>query len=136
MTLKRNLLFTACLAVLAIAVFAQSEEDHQKWMKTVGATSGSLRKNLGAKNGEAAASDAKKLQDIFGQVHDFWQIKNVDDAMKFSIEARDVFREVAEHASMGMFTDASAALKKLDASCSGCHTDHREKAADGSWKLK
>jgi cytochrome c556 len=136
MKLKRNLLFTACLTVLAIAVFAQSEEDHQKWMKTVGVTSGSLRKNLGAKNGEAAAADANKLQDIFGQVHDFWQIKNVDDAMKFSIEARDVFREVAEHASMGMFTDASAALKKLDASCSGCHTAHREKAADGSWKLK
>ena len=136
MKLKRNLLFTACLAVLAIAVFAQSEEDHQKWMKTVGTTSGSLRKNLDAKNGEAASADAKKLQDVFGQVHDFWHMKNVDDAMMFSMEARDGFREIAEHASAGMFDDASAALKKLDASCSGCHTAHREKAADGSWKLK
>jgi hypothetical protein len=128
------LLFTACLTALTVAVLARDEADYQKWMKTIGATSGSLRKNLDAKNGEAASADAKKLQETFEHVHDFWQKKNVDDATKFAMNARDGFREVAEQASAGKFEDASATLKKTSANCGGCHKVHREKVADG-WKI-
>jgi hypothetical protein len=133
--MKRILLFTACLIALSMTVIAQ-DEDYQKWMKTVGATSGSLRKNLAAKDGAAASADAKKLQEVFDQVHDYWQKKNVDDASKFAMDARDGFHDVAEQASAGKFDDASATLKKASASCGGCHNAHREKAADGSWKMK
>jgi len=134
--MKRILLFTAGLTVLAVGVFGQGEADYQNWMKTVGATSGSLRKNLEAKNAEAASADAKKLQDAFQQVHDFWHKKNVDDAMKFAMNASDGFRQVAEQASAGKFDDAAASLKKASASCGACHAVHREKASDGSWKIK
>jgi hypothetical protein len=134
--MRHILLFTVCLTALSVRALAQDEADYQKWMKTVGATSGSLRKNLDAKNGEAASADAKKLQEVFEQVHDFWHKKNVDDAMKFAMEARDGFRQVAEQASAGKFDDASATLKKATTACAGCHTAHREKAADGSWKMK
>ena len=134
--MRHILLLTTCLTVLAFAVHAQDEAEYQKWMKTVGATSGSLRKNLDAKNGEAAAADARKLQDVFDQLHEFWQKRNSDDAMKFAMDARDGFHEVAELASAGKFDDASAALKKTSTNCGGCHTAHREKAADGSWKTK
>jgi mono/diheme cytochrome c family protein len=105
-------------------------------MKTVGATSGSLRKNLDAKNTDGASADAKKLQEVFEQVHDYWHKKNVEDAMKFAMDARDGFGTVAEQASAGKFDDASATLKKAMANCAGCHAAHREKAADGSWKMK
>ena len=134
--MKRTLLFTTCLTALAIAVLAQSEADYQARMKTVGATSGSLRKNLDAKNGEAASADAKKLNEVFQQVHDFWHKKNADDAMMFAMTARDGYREVAEQAAGGKFDDASATLRKVTASCGGCHTAHGEKAVDGSWKMK
>ena len=134
--MKRILLFTTCLTALGLMALAQDEGDYQKWMKTVGATSGSLRKNLEAKNGEAASADAKKLQEVFEQVHGYWQKKNVDDAMKFAMDARDGYREVAEQASAGKFDEASATLKKTSATCGGCHMAHREKATDGSWKIK
>ena len=134
--MKRILLLTACFTTLAVAVFAQGDADYQKWMKTIGATSGSLHKNLEAKNGEAASADAKKIQEAFAQVHDYWQKKSVDDAMMFAMDARDGFREVAEDAAAGKFDEASAAVKKASATCGGCHTAHREKAADGSWKIK
>jgi len=133
--MKSILLFTVGLAALA-AAFAQGGADYQKWMKTVGATSGSLRKNLDAKNAEAASADAKKLEDIFGQVHDFWHKKNADDAMTLAMSARDGFHEVAGQASAGKFDDAAASLKKASATCGACHNVHREKAADGSWKIK
>ena len=134
--MKRILLFSACFTALAVGVFAQADGDYQAWMKTIGGAMGSLRKNLDAKNGQAASADAKSIEDAFAKVHDFWQKKNVDDAMKFAMDARDGFREVAEQASAGKFEDASATLKKASANCGGCHTAHREKAADGSWKIK
>ena len=134
--MKRILLFTAGLTALAVGSFGQGDADYQKWMKTVGATSGSLRKNLDAKNGEAASADAKTLQNVFEQVHGYWQKKNVNDAMTFAMGASDGFRQVAEQASAGKFDDATAALKKASANCGGCHSAHREKAADGSWKIK
>src|SRR5579862_149182 len=134
--MKRILLLSACLMALGITTLAQEDADYQKWMKTVGATSGSLRKNLDAKNGEGAASDARKLQEVFGQIHDFWHKKNVDDAMMLAMTARDGFKEIAEQASAGRFDEASATLKKASATCGGCHTAHREKASDGTWKIK
>jgi hypothetical protein len=134
--MNRILLCTVCLAAIAVTTFAQDEADYQKWMKTIGSTSGSLRKNLDAKNGEAAASDAKKLQEVFGQLHGFWQKKNADDAVKLASDGSAAYGEVATEAAAGKFDEASAALKKGSATCGGCHMAHREKAADGSWKLK
>jgi cytochrome c553 len=133
--MKLTLLFAASIAALAVSGFGQDEADYQKWMKTIGATSGSLRKNLEAKNADGAFTDAKKLQETFDQVHDFWSKKNVDDATKFAMGARDGFRDIAQQASAGKFDDAAATLKTTAANCAGCHKVHREKVADG-WKIK
>jgi cytochrome c553 len=85
---------------------------------------------------EAASADAKKLKEVFAHVHDYWHTKNVDDAMKLAMDASDGFGQVAEQAVAGKFDEASATLKKASASCGACHNAHREKAADGSWKMK
>ena len=134
--MKRSLYLTACFAGLVLTVCGQDEADYQKWMKTVGATSGSLRKNLDANNGDAASADAKKLQEVFEQVHMFWHKKNVNDAMTFAMDASADFRDVASQAASGKFDDAAATLKKATVTCGDCHAAHREKAADGSWKIK
>mgnify|MGYP001561079266 CR=1 FL=1 len=57
--MKRTLLPIVWLAVLAVGAFGQSDADYASWMKTVGSTSGSLRKNLDAKNKDAAVADAR-----------------------------------------------------------------------------
>lgn len=132
----RHLVAIGALIALSTAAFGQDEKEYQNWMKTTGATAGSLRKNLQAQNGEAAAGDAKKLQDIFSQVHDFWMKKKIDDATKFATNARSGFQEVAQHASAGRFDEAQATLKATMANCAGCHGAYREKADDGSWKIK
>jgi mono/diheme cytochrome c family protein len=134
--MKRTLSLAACLIAFGVIALTQEDADYQKWMKTTAATAGSLRKNLEAKNGDGAASDAKKLQEVFQQVHDFWQKKGVDDATKFAMDAGSGFKEVSELASAGKFDDASAALKKTMSNCAGCHGAHRDKAPDGSFKIK
>jgi hypothetical protein len=133
--MKRALLVTACL-MLTVVAWSQDEDKYKEWMQTAGATVGSLQKNLKARNGEAASADAHKLHMVFGEVHGFWQKKNVDDAMKFAMDASEGFHKVAEQASAGHFDEASATLKATTASCGGCHSAHREKTADGSFKIK
>jgi hypothetical protein len=132
----RQFFAVASIIALAAVAFAQEEADYQNWMKTTGATVGSLRKNLEAKSGDAAAQDAKKLQEIFTQVHDFWLKKKIDNATNFATNARKGFQQVAENATAGKFDEAQAALKSTMANCAGCHGAYREKGADGSWKIK
>jgi hypothetical protein len=121
---------------VCVGLFAQEEKAYQDWMKTTGATAGSLRKNLEAKNGDAAVADAKKLEEVFTQVHDFWMKKRIDNATNFATSAQKGFKEVGQLASAGKFDEASATLKATMANCAGCHNAYREKAADGTWKIK
>ncbi len=123
-------------AVLGVTAVAQDNAEYQAWMKAAGATAGSLRKNLEAKNGEGASADAKKLQEIFGHVQDYWHTKQVEDATNFAASANKGFGDVADQAAAGKFDEAAAILKTTSANCGGCHAAHREKAPDGSWKIK
>jgi hypothetical protein len=134
--MKRTLMLLACMSALGITAVAQDDAAYVTWMKTVGSTGGSLRKNLEAKSSDGAAADAKKLQEVFGHVHEYWAKKGSDDAMKFAMTAQEAYGDVATQAAAGKFEEASASLKKAGATCAGCHTAHREKAADGSYKIK
>lgn len=133
--MKRSLLIAACLT-LCVAAWSQDASEHQKWMQAAGGTCGSLSKNLKAGNGEAAAADARKLHDVFDQVHGFWAARHSDDGIMFAMHARDGFGKIADQASAGKLDDASATFKETTANCGGCHSAHREKAADGSFKIK
>jgi len=127
-----------CILLLgaAAAVWGQSDADYQSWMKSNGAAAASLAKNLTAKAGDAAAMDAKTLQDNMTKVAAYWQAKNVSDAVKFAQDAKSGFAQVAELASAGKFDDASAAMKTAQTSCGGCHMAHRVREDDGSFKMK
>lgn len=79
--MKRALPLAICLLV-AVMAWSQDEGEYRTWMQTAGGAAGTLKKNLDAKNGPAAAADARKLQEVFNHVHEFWQGKNSEDAMK------------------------------------------------------
>ena len=134
--MKASVILVGGLLLLSLAVWAQDDAQYQTWMKSNNPNVASLRMNLAAKSGDAAAADAKKLQDTFAQVHAYWQKKNVSDATQFAMDAENGFKEVGQLAAAGKFDEAGAALMKTQANCAGCHMAHREKAADGSWKIK
>lgn len=133
-----RILVAAVGLVLCTGLWAQDEgeAEHKALMKTIGPTQGSLRKNLAAKNGEGAAADAKKLNEIFAKVHDFWLKKKIDNATKFATDAQNGFKDVSQHATDGKFDEAQASLKMAMGTCSGCHSAYREKLEDGSYKIK
>jgi hypothetical protein len=125
------------LGVVSVGTMAWAQDaDYQSWMKSNGAAVASLGKNLTAKTGDAAATDAKTLQDNMTKVAAYWQAKNVSDAVKFAQDAKAGFAQVADLASAGKFDDAAAAMKTAQASCGGCHMAHRERSPDGTFKIK
>jgi hypothetical protein len=134
--MRTTVILVGGLLLLSLAVWAQDDAEYQSWMKSNNANVASLRMNLAAKSGDAAAADAKKLQDTFTQVHAYWQKKSVSDATQFAMDVENGFKEVGQLAAAGKFDEASAALTKTQANCGGCHMAHREKAADGSWKIR
>lgn len=133
--MKRVLLVIVLVATLVAVARAQEEADYKNWMKQVNDANGSLRKELKAKTGDAASDDASKLAGILGQVGQFWQTRNADDAVKFAADAASGFKQVADFASAGKFDEASAVLKSTQANCSGCHKAHRAVSLHG-WKIK
>ena len=54
----------------------------------------------------------------------------MSDTIENLIPAGDVL------AAAGKWDEAGTSFKKATATCSGCHGAHREKAADGSFKVK
>lgn len=123
------------VAVMAVAAAAQEDADYTDWMKQIDKANGSLQKDLKAKTGDAAADDANKLAGLFGQVEQFWQKRNTDDAVKFAADDADGFKQVAGLAAAGKFDEASDAVKSAQANCSGCHKAHRAASLHG-WKIK
>jgi hypothetical protein len=121
---------------LGAVVWAQSDSDLDALMKSNNATARSLNMDLGAKNADAAATDAKTLVDNLTKVAAYWQAKNVDDAVKFATDAKASFSQVADLIAAGKLDDAQAAVRAAQMNCNGCHQAHRVRNADGTFSIK
>ena len=132
----RILIVMAVSAVFSAALLsAQSESDYQGWMKTVGATTDSLLKNVAAKDAAAVTASAQTLQDTFKQVEMFWDKRGVADAVNFAKLAQTVAATVVKDAAAGNMDQATTDTNSLAAACGGCHTAHRQKTFTG-FKIK
>ena len=135
--MQRIYVFTAMTVVLSAAVLlAQSDSDYQGWMKSNAANMGSLNKNIAAKDGAGAASDAQKIEATFKQVGEFWTKRGgADDAVNFAMKGQMAAAAVAKAATAGNLDEAGAQVKNLQANCGGCHMAHRD-GTPGSFKIK
>ncbi len=64
------------------------------------------------------------------------QSRNTNDGVRFALDATYGLAQVDVLISQGKFDEAAAALKTAQASCGNCHMAHRDKAADGSFRIK
>jgi hypothetical protein len=122
----------ASILIIAFATFsvlgvAQDDAQYQAWMKTMPPTLGAIRN---AADNAAAAADATKLADTFDKVAMFWKAKGADDAVKFAETGRDAAKAIVSGTG-----EKAANLQKIQSTCGGCHTAHREGAAP-NFKMK
>ena len=137
--MKLGLGLLLCTLAVSTVVWAQSNDDfaeYQSWMKSNAATAADLNKALTAKDAVAAHNDVRKLQETLAMVMAYWQARNIDDGVRYSLDGTYGLAQVDVLIQQMKFDEAAAALKTAQASCGSCHMAHREKAADGSWKIK
>ena len=121
---------------LGVAVWAQSDSDLQTLMRSNNTAARSLNMDLGAKDANAAGTDAKTLVDNMTKIAAYWQAKNVDDATKFANDAKAGFSQAADLIAAGKFDEAQAAARTAQMNCNGCHMAHRARNADGTFSVK
>jgi cytochrome c556 len=127
------LIFTA---FAAFAALPQDEKAFEAAMKEVLPASGSLRGNVGSKNADGAKADAAKLEKIFKTSEDFWTARKTQDAIDWSKQAKEAAAAIGKLAAAGEWDKIPDEQKKIQATCTACHTAHREKLPDGGYKIK
>jgi len=133
---KTILVMVGCATLLLGMAFAQDHAELRAAMKTAGAANGSLRKSIAAKDGAETAATAEKLAAAFKTVQAHFEEHKMEDGIKFAQTANKASMNLAAAAKAGEWDKASDELKTLGAQCQGCHTAHREKLPDGSYKMK
>jgi len=140
--------------VLAVALFATSmarpaagqapmakvaitsEADYSAAMKEIGSTNGTLGKAITSGAAEDAAKSSARLETLFKDVHAYWTAKKVDDATTAAASAVAASQAISKAVAANDMMAAAEARTKLGATCMACHTAHREKTAEGGWKMK
>ena len=132
--MNRKLFFIAIVIAglaLGVTAFAQQHRLYNEIMKDVGATFPSLKKNLDANNGAAAAEDAAKLQKFFTETEAFWAPLNTQDAVGFSKRAQQVAAAIGAAAKANDMKTANASYATLQRACGSCHAAHRDQTQAG-----
>lgn len=113
-----------------------TDADYDKIMKEVGATVALLRKSVEGQNVELAKQQADKLELLFEEADDFWNARNVRDAADWADDAAEHADHVEDAADEKDFTKAAEHMKLLQGTCATCHGKYRDKAPDGSYRIK
>jgi cytochrome c556 len=135
-TSKIKIILSASALVLGAAMFSSAQDaDYTAMMKTAVAANGALQKSV-TTDLAATADNAMKVKDAFAKIEAYWTKKGASDAATFAKNIEMDADDVHAAAVAGKQDDATAAAKKIGANCGGCHTAHRDKAADGSFTIK
>ena len=105
-------------------------------MKKAGKTMGPLKKALDVNNFVDAKPGAQALVEIYDTTEKFWKERKADDAIQSSMTGKAAAAALLAAVAAEKSDDARAAFGKLAGTCKGCHEAHREKLADGTYKIK
>lgn len=113
-----------------------TEADFDAVMKRTGPAFGGLRKALEANDAALAAKQAAVLTQAFTETGTFWKGRGKADAAGWAADARATVATIDGHAKSGNWEGATASAKTLQGFCASCHTAYRDKAEDGSYRIK
>lgn len=112
------------------------EEALDKVMKQVSPSFNALRQDLDSSTTNAALEKAKELKGYFGDVQTFFTKRNTTDAIGWATEAQKLVDTIGMAATAGKWDDAKTAATTLNGLCGQCHTAHRERQDDGTYRVK
>jgi cytochrome c556 len=128
----------AALTAPAVRAADVTEADFQKAMKDVQAGVQAANKALRDPGGDLApaAAGAKAVDAALATVESFWAARKDAEAVKMNTATRTAAQAVVKAAESKDAAATGEAMKGVFAGCKSCHDVHREKLADGSYKIK
>ena len=112
------------------------EGSYSKIMKQVGPGFTALRQAATASNGADAGARAAELEKLFGEAIVFWKTQTHPDALQWAEDARKAAADIGAAAGKGNWDEVKTVVPKLQQICGNCHTAHRERLDDGSYRYK
>lgn len=113
-----------------------AEEAFDKVMKQVGAANRTLRTALDESNAKAVQENAVLLQQGFKQSAAFWKTRRVGEAAAWSQDGLKLAESIDRAAAAGRWDEVKETVGTLGKVCQTCHTAHRERLDDGTFRIK
>ena len=130
-------MFALALAVATTGLGAQSKEvDLDATMKKVGPANAALRKSMEAMDANVAKEQTAVLRAAFADVERFFEARGKHDAHQWASDARKTVEAIATAAAGSKWDEVKASANSLGKICATCHTAYREKAEDGTFRMK
>ncbi|HWP85118.1 MAG TPA: hypothetical protein VNN17_08010 [Terriglobia bacterium] len=134
--MRTSRVLAAVVLSLGVAAGAQEETKLPEWMEAASQNVGRLALSLQDKNKAEAAAAARDLQEIFRAVGHFFEENNSAGAAKYAAQARAGFRKVEELIAAEQLEEAYKIMQATRGNCEFCHREHRERAPDGTYRIK
>jgi hypothetical protein len=113
-----------------------AEEAFDKVMKQVGAANRALRTALDESNAKTAQDNAVLLQQGFKQSTAFWKTRRVAEATAWAQDGLKLAESIDRAAAAGRWDEVKDTVGTLGKVCQTCHTAHRERLDDGTFRIK
>lgn len=124
------------LAFLPPPPLSKEEVAFDAVMKQVNPTLGELRKGLDAADVAVVKEQGSKLRNLFADTQKFFAARKTVDAEGWAREAIGLVEAVTSQATGNNWPAARETSGKIQSLCQSCHTVHRERGADGQYRVK
>jgi len=105
-------------------------------MQQISPASAALRTAAGASDAAAVKAKTAELKKLFGDAQAVFQGRNILTAMLLIADANKAVDAAAAGAAAGKWEEVTAANTALGQVCTTCHTAHRERMDDGTFRIK
>lgn len=130
-------MFALGLTLVATGLRAQSKEvDLDATMKKVGPAFMAIRKGIEGMDANIVKEQTAILRTSFADAERFFEAKGKHDAHQWANDARKTVDAIAAAAGDSKWDEVKASAGNLGKTCQTCHTAYREKAEDGTYRIK
>jgi cytochrome c556 len=129
-------MFVLGFALATSGVRAQSKVDLDATMKKVGPAFAALRKGMESMDATTTRTQSETLEKLFDDVEDFFESRGKHDAHQWASDAKKAVDAIEKAAGDTKWDEVKASVGTLGKVCATCHGTYREKAEDGTFRMK
>lgn len=129
-------MFVIGLATASSSARAQSKVDLDATMKKVGPAFAAVRKGMEAMDATVVKTQTETLEKLFDDVENFFESRGKHDAHQWASDAKKAADAIEKAAGDSKWDDVKASVGNLGKICATCHGTYREKAEDGTFRMK